>query len=251
VLLHGLGDDADTWRHVIPLLTENYRVIAPDLPGFGRSEAGPQKPSMTLFSAALLELLDQLSIQRAAWVGHSLGAMIAQSLALRHPERVERLVLISGALTLQKSRINPTILLYLLPGVGEWLYNRLRKSPQAAYATMEPYYNHLAYLPQADRDFLFQRVNQRVWSDRLRQGYLATLRGLAAWIPAQQKALPALLQNWTIPTQVVWGEKDRISPLSNALALIDLLPAARLVRIPEAGHNIPQEKPAAVAAAIG
>lgn len=250
LLIHGLGDEADTWRHVLPLIYADYRVITPDLPGFGRSEKGKRKYTIPFFVDSMLELLDCLQIQRVVLVGHSMGAIITQTIALEHPERVERLVLISGSLVSKENRINPELLLFLTPGLGEWLYNRLRKNPQAAYRSLEPYYYHLEDLPQADRDFLYQRVNERVWSDGQRQVFFSTLRNLAIWMSSQQKGLPTRLRGWKIPTTVLWGENDRINSVENAHALIENLPSARLVKVPEAGHNIQQEKADVVAEAI-
>jgi len=250
LLLHGLGDEADTWRHVLPLITGDYRVIAPDLPGFGRSQKVKRKYSIPFFIDTILELLDHLSITRTVLVGHSTGAVLAHAFALEHPERVERLILISGSLVSRENRINPELLYFLMPGLGEWSYNRLRKDPQAAYRTLEAYYNRLEDLPQADRDFLYQRVNERVWSDGQRQGFLSTLRNLVAWIPSQQKGLPARLGSWKIPTTVIWGENDRINSVENAHALIEMLPSARLVIVPDAGHNLQQENADVVAKAI-
>ena len=250
LLLHGLGDEADTWRHVLPLITGGYRVIAPDLPGFGRSQKVKRKYSIPFFIDTILELLDHLAITRAVLVGHSAGAVIAHAFAIEHPERVERLILISGSLVSRENRINPELLYFLTPGLGEWSYNRLRKDPQAAYRTLEAYYNRLENLPQADRDFLYQRVNERVWSDGQRQGFLSMLRNLVAWIPSQQKGLPARLGSWKIPTTVVWGENDRINSVENAHALIEMLPSARLVIVPDAGHNLQQENADVVAKEI-
>lgn len=250
LLLHGLGDEADTWRHVLPLIHTNFRAIAPDLPGFGLSEKTKRKYTIPFFVGTLLELLDDLSLPRVVLAGHSTGAIIAQTFALEHPGRVERLILLSGSLVSKDNRINPELLFFLTPVLGEWLYNRLRKDPQAAYRTLTPYYNRLEDLPQTDRDFLFQRVNERVWSDGQRQGFLSTLRNLAVWISSQQKGLPTRLGDWNIPTTVIWGEKDRINSVANAHALIEMIASARLVIVPGAGHNIQQEKADAVAKEI-
>lgn len=250
ILLHGLGDEADTWRHVIPFLLNDYRVIAPDLPGFGRSDKGKRKYSVPFFVDTLLELMDDLKIPRVSLVGHSTGAVIAHEFALEHPERTDRLILISGSLVSKQNQLSLGLLIFLLPGLGEWMYKRLRKDPVAAYATLQPYYNHLDDLPAADRDFLFQRVNERVWSDGQRRGFLSTLRNLAAWLPSQQKGLPARLAEWNVPTSVVWGENDRIVSIANAQALVEMLPNSRLVVVPGAGHNVQQENAQVVAEAI-
>lgn len=250
VLLHGLGDEADTWRHVLPLLEGDYRATAPDLPGFGRSDKPNRSLTVPFFAAAIRELLDRLAVPRAVLVGHSTGAIIAHHFALEHPEQVERLVLIGGSLVTVRQPVNLSLLLFLVPGLGERLYTRLRRDPHAAYQTLAPYYHQLDDLPKADRDFLFRRVNERVWSDGQRRGYFSTLRNLARWLPGQQKSLPARLDNWAIPTVVIWGEGDRVNPVENARALVEMMPSARLVIVPEAGHNVQQEKPEVVAAAI-
>ncbi len=250
LLLHGLGDEADTWRYVLPALAADRRAIAPDLPGFGRSGPPPGKGVLTFYLETLLALLDAEAIPHVALVGHSAGAMIAQAFALEHPERVERLVLVSGGLVSAAGRINPGLLLFMVPGLGEWLYTRLRRDPQAAYRTLEAYYHRLEDLAQPDRDFLYRRVNQRVWSDSQRRGFFALLRGMAGWLPAQQKRLADKLRGWSIPTTVIWGEDDRVTPLENARALAAMLPGARLVTVANAGHNVQQEQPRVVVEAV-
>jgi pimeloyl-ACP methyl ester carboxylesterase len=255
LLIHGLADEADTWRHLIPALSAEHRILAPDLPGFGRSDKPKRAYTATFYQKTLIELLDVLQIERATLVGHSLGAIIAQSIALAHPERVERLVLIGGSLVAAPRRSGGTkldlgTLLFLIPGLGEWLYTRLRKDPQAAYETLRPYYGDLDQLTEADRTFLFQRVNERVWSDGQRRAFFSTFRCLARWLPAQQKSLPAQLAKCKVPTTAVWGELDRMNVVESGRRLVELQPAARLVVVPGAGHNVHQENPGAVLRAI-
>ncbi len=249
-LVHGLGDEADTWRHLIPLLYAHYRVIAPDLPGFGRSE-GPDRPHTVPFlQDVLLELMDTLGIQRAVLLGDSLGAVLVHSIALSCPERVDRLILLGGSLVVRSQKVDLATMLFLIPGLGEWRYNRLRKDPQAAYRTLEPYYSDLDHLPELDREFLFQRVNQRVWSDGQRTAFLSAFRHLARWIRRQQRDLPSRLANLDVPTLVVWGESDQMNTVENGRALVELQPTARLVVVPGAGHNVHQENPGAVVEAL-
>jgi pimeloyl-ACP methyl ester carboxylesterase len=250
LLIHGLGDEADTWRHVITPLSADHRVVALDLPGFGRSDK-PERPyTLSFFQDVVIELLDTLAVQRAILIGHSLGAVIAHSTALNHPERVERLVLLDGSVVARSQKIDLATLLFLIPGLGEWLYTRLRRDPQAAYRTLAPYYGRLDELPEADREFLFQRVNERVWSDGQRRAFFSTFRNLARWLPGQQRDLAARLSTLGIPTLVVWGEADRINSIENGRALTGLQPIARLAVVPGAGHNVHQENAEAVLKAI-
>jgi hypothetical protein len=77
VLIHGLGDEADTWRHVLPLLAETHRVLALDLPGFGRSAHPWRAYSLLFFARVVGAFLEQLGISKATLVGSSLGAAVA------------------------------------------------------------------------------------------------------------------------------------------------------------------------------
>lgn len=250
VLIHGLGDEADTWRHVFPLVAPHRQVIALDLPGFGRSDKPGRAYTLPFFQDVIVELLDVLQIPEAILVGHSFGAAIAQAITLDIPLRAGRLVLIGGSLVNRVQKINPAILIFMLPVLGEWLYNRLRGDPQAAYRTLEPYYAAIDRLPEADRKFLFERVNQRVWDDGQRQAFLSTLRSFARWLPRQQSGLPDRLASLATPTTILWGEADRINPVENGRALVSIQPSAHLVLVPGAGHNLHQEQPDVVLDAI-
>jgi pimeloyl-ACP methyl ester carboxylesterase len=250
LLIHGLGDEADTWRHVITPLSADRRVVALDLPGFGRSDK-PERPyTIPFFRDVVIELLDTLSIQRAILIGHSLGAVLAHSIALNYPQRVERLILMDGSLVARSQKLDLATMLFLIPGLGEWLYTRLRRDPQAAYQTLAPYYGRLNELPEADRTFLFQRVNERVWSDGQRRAFFSTFRNLARWLPGQQRDLAARLPTLGLSTLVVWGGADRINSIENGRALAELQPTARLVTVPGAGHNAHQENAEVVLKAI-
>lgn len=248
VLLHGLGDEADTWRYLIPPLAQRYRVLAPDLPGFGRS-AGLRRYTLPGVLDTLWALLDALALSQVTLLGNSLGAMLGQALALARPERVRQLVLLDGGLV-NRQPLSLGLLLFMTPGLGEWLYTRLRRDPQAAYASLRPFYADLDGLPQADRDFLFRRVNARVWSDRQRRAYLALLRRLGPWLAGMQKQLPAQLAGLSAPTLILYGEQDAINSPENGRALAALLPSARLAFIPGAGHLPHQERPEAVLAEL-
>ncbi len=245
VLIHGLGDEADSWRHVVEPLTAEQRVLVPDLPGFGRSDP-LDSYAIEAHIETLLGLLDTLGIERATLIGNSLGGMLAHVIALRHPERVRGAVLIGGVLYATGQRFDLSLLLFLIPGVGEGLYSRLQRDPQAAYDSLRPYYADLDALPEADRDFLFQRVNQRVRSEHQRRAYLGTLRHLVTWLPRQQRGLKERLAALDVSTLVLFGEEDAIADPTSGEALLDVQPSARFLTIPDAGHVVQQERPEAL-----
>lgn len=97
LLIHGLGTSAKSWTKNIPVLAEDYRVIAIDLPGYGKSDKGYYNYSMSWNAQVLKEFLDALNIKKATFVGHSMGGQISLHAALAFPEKVENLILIAPA----------------------------------------------------------------------------------------------------------------------------------------------------------
>jgi len=250
ILIHGLQDEADTWRHVFEPLARTHRVIALDLPGFGRSDK-PRRPYDVFFYVrALLAFMDALKVGYADLMGSSLGAIVAEVLTLTHPARVSRLILLDGTINIvERPAANPLQLL-LLPVSDRRYFEALRRAPQAAYDSLRPYYADLDALPQADRDFLSQRVNARVWDEPQRLAALSIRMRLPWFVAFLARRLVQRIPSMPAPTLVIWGEQDRILPISNGVIRAALQPKVRLVRIPCAGHLPHQEQPAAVLEAL-
>lgn len=247
VLLHGLGDEADSWRKVLPLLSGHGRVLAPDLPGFGRSDHPRRAYTLNFYADTIIGLLEALKVTQAVLVGSSMGAALALRIATRRPDLIERLVLVDGPPI--RARINQAQLMFLIPGQGERIYNGLRASQDAAYATLQPYYANLGALPPEDQAFLRERVWARVWSDDQRRAFFSTFRWLALEGLLGNPS-PAKLRSLSVPTTIVWGDKDRIVPLESGRTLAEWIPGAKLQVIPDCGHLPQQEKPEALARLI-
>jgi 3-oxoadipate enol-lactonase len=99
VLIHGLADDHRLWRYQVPTLATRFRTIAIDIRGHGSSPKPPGPYSVPLFAADVVALLDQLGIERASFIGLSMGGGISQTLALQHAERVQSIALVSTSST--------------------------------------------------------------------------------------------------------------------------------------------------------
>ncbi len=250
LLIHGLGDEADTWWHILPALARERRVVALDLPGFGRSDKPRQAYTSGFFARAAADLLGALGISRAALVGHSMGAAVAQRLALARPELAERLVLIGGGLPTRRARPPAPLWLFLAPGLGELAYTSLRRSQEQAYATLRPYYHDLDGLPEADQQFLRKRVWARVWSNGQRRAFLSAFRWLAFEQAARADEFRARLAQLRAPTALIWGAQDAIVPSAAGEALAGLLPRASFVAIDGSGHLPQQERPAQLLAEL-
>ena len=253
LLIHGLQDEADSWRHVFEPLAQTRRVIALDLPGFGRSTKNLRRYDIPLYVHTVVALMDALNLPSAALIGNSMGAMIAETVALQYPARVSRLVLADGTLRIvaQGNKISLNPIKWLLADTYDRRYfEQLRQNPQAAYDTLKTYYGDLAGLPQADRDFLFQRVNERVWDEPQRKASLSIRNGFIKFFglkaPKLVQGIPAL----SIPTTVVWGERDHIVPVQNGEGRVAAQPGAHWHLITGAGHLPHQERPSAFLDAI-
>ncbi len=241
LLLHGNGDEADTWRQVLPELANTWRVIAPDLPGFGRSKPMGTGQISDL-ADAVAELLKALDLRDVQVVGSSMGGAVAAEVAARARDRVAGLTLVGGGPAGHFGEGGSPL---AEPGVGEAFYNGLRDQGQAAaYGTLTPFYANLAALPEADRAFLRERVWARVWSDTQRDAFLGGIRSLFTTPALDLARLDGL------PVHLIWGERDAIVPLALAERLRSALPQASLTVLPGVGHLPHQERPEAFLQAL-
>jgi pimeloyl-ACP methyl ester carboxylesterase len=249
VLIHGLGDEADTWRYVFPLLADaGYRVIAPDLPGFGRS-IWKGRISMRCHCKAVIRLLTKVAGQAgiaspdnpAILAGSSLGAAICEMAACNKPDLVKALILIDGCLPLD-GKIDKGLLKLMLPSVGSKWYRSFRKNPQAAWESLSPYYSDLGAMSGEDREFLRERVVARVESENQERGYLSTLRSMNIFFVFNGRNLSRRIKTYPGKIAILWGEKDKILPVEKAALFRGLRPDARMTLISGAGHLPHQEK---------
>ncbi|WP_138431818.1 alpha/beta fold hydrolase [Fodinibius saliphilus] len=97
MMVHGLGSYIPAWKKNIRILRKSFRVIAVDLPGFGKSSKNVADYSIPFFAETVVQLQDSLGIEKASWVGHSMGAQISLQAALSHSEKVSKLILLAPA----------------------------------------------------------------------------------------------------------------------------------------------------------
>jgi pimeloyl-ACP methyl ester carboxylesterase len=129
ILIHGLGDEADSWRHLIPLLSGTFRTLALDLPGFGRS-AAPGRIGLKRHIAAVLTLLTQTG--PAVLAGSSMGALVAEGTALARPDLVQGLILLDGCIP-TAADFGKRLLFMALPFAGKKWYRAYRNNHEGAW----------------------------------------------------------------------------------------------------------------------
>ncbi|MDR1930851.1 MAG: alpha/beta hydrolase [Treponema sp.] len=248
LLIHGLGDEADSWRRLIPpLCAAGYRVLAPDLPGFGRSAGKGSR--LRRHALAVLSLLEGASKKPAVLAGSSMGAVVAELAVLLKPGAADSMILIDGCMPLGAA-LSPSLLCMALPFIGKKWYRSYRNRPQAAWESLYPYYADLEALPEEDRAFLKKRVMDRVRSPSQERAYFASLRSMISACLFGAASFERALRNWPGRIGLIWGEQDRVMRRTQAENLMGIRRDAELSIIPGAGHLPHQDKPEETAAAI-
>lgn len=250
VLLHGFADTADCWRRVTPALLQRHRVVAVDIPPFGRSGRPRLRDKTELidfYPEFFPALFAKLGLRDATFVGHSLGGAIALSLALEQPRLVDRLVLIAPA------------------GLGD-------RAPWWWQAIAGRYVNWPAILrlpnPLAGRAIkgaLRGFLQERLVHDPRRLGEVIEhfvglyggRRELERLMSAGRSLIPGydgtlILRAGELrqPVTVIWGEQDRLAPVRHAEAFEAAVPHARIELLERCGHYPQIELPARVNAVI-
>lgn len=234
ILIHGFAGSTFSWRLVIPDLARTHRVIAVDLPGFGFSDRGADIDySHTGQAERIVALMDLLGIQRAALIGHSMGGAIAQRIASRHPDRVERLILVAAVNAVeppdQARRGRAAGPMLALVGVAQ-------RSPRAMYAVGRRALPRMVH----DAEYATEEVVRGYIDPLLIPGTVAAVRRMTT---ATGEEAPAELSGISAPTLVLSGASDRLITPEKALGLADAIPGARYLVIPEAGHLLAEERP--------
>ncbi len=233
ILLHGLGSTMSGMLPTLDDLAHDYRVIAPDIPGFGDSSKPIRPYHAGFFAKWLIALMDELGIERAHLVGNSMGGRIALEAALRAPERVDRLALLSPAVAFRKLRqFVPLIRLTrpefaLLPLVATRSTVRLvTKSLFADSARIDASW-HEAAIDEFLRVFSTARGRIAFFS-ALREIYLDTPHGPEGfWTRLEQLSRPALF---------IWGDRDPLVPAQFARHVEQAVPRARSIVLRDCGH---------------
>jgi pimeloyl-ACP methyl ester carboxylesterase len=240
VLVHGITGTSQTWEDVMPSLAEDHLVVAPDLLGHGESAKPRGDYSLGAYASGIRDLLIALDVERATFVGHSLGGGVAMQLAYQFPDRLDRLVLVSSG------GLGPEVHLMLrlatLPG-AEYVLPLLVAEPlrNAGYAVA----GALAWLGlRAGPDL--EEVARGVASlgdVDARQAFIHTVRSILDFDGQRVDATDRLYLAEEVPSLLIWGERDPIIPVSHGIAAHKKMPGSRLEVFPGAGHFVHRDDP--------
>jgi 3-oxoadipate enol-lactonase len=214
VLLHGYPLDHHLWDEILPLLEDTFDVIIPDLRGFGESTLGASSPTIEDYASDIAGLLDDLSIQKAAIAGHSMGGYVALAFARLYRERLTGLGLVSSQ---------------VLPDPPDRKEGRYKSAADVAengfanvVATMTPKFTSNEKLKSFARASMERQQPS---------AYIAALKAMA-----ERPDSTALLGSLKVPVVVIHGNSDALIPVERAREVKAALPEAYLVEINGAGH---------------
>lgn len=233
VLLHGGGlDDAQlSWELLMPELAPNHHVFAIDWPGFGQSEPLQQPVSIEAYVGFLGAFLDALGIQRASLVGISMGGGIALGFILKHPERVERLVLVDSYGLQRTAPMHFLSSLYVkTPGLLELSWALMRSRPMVR-ASLQM----LLRRPGAVTGELVEQVYRQIRRPGVEKTWTAFQKSEITWKSTRTCYLDRL-EEIHAPTLIVHGSKDELVPRDCSREANRRIRGSRLVWMEGCGH---------------
>ncbi len=221
VVLHGGGGDARTWLNNIEVLSNNYAVYAPDLPGYG----GSQPLNGDYYIPELAEFVesfsDNLGLESFHLVGHSLGGGVALNYALESPHKIKKLVLVSSLCLGREIALWVRLLSIpaLLRSIGTIIMAVLRAIKWLVKKLLAPVEFVMPFSPAS--------VN---------------LGGSVTTFKEQTLVLANRLSEIMVPTLLVWGARDPIVPVRHAYAAAQLIPDCQLKVFEDRGHNVHRDE---------
>lgn len=237
VFLHGFATSGHLWNDIVPLMPPGHRLVVLDLLGHGRSDRPAGRDlDIRAHAARVVELLDELRIHSACVVGHGLGGGIAQSLAVRHADRVSHLCLIDAVAFDEWPNFAVRLAGALLP-VTRFLPPRtfvaaLRRALSRGYA--DPV-RAARSIDMYTRPFV---------DEAGREALIAHLRAMRSDETAD---LATRLTGITVPTAIIWGRHDHVTRLDVGRRLQAAIPGASLTIVDDARHFAPEESPRPIA----
>ncbi len=216
ILLHGLGASAERWLRVIPDLTKHFRVIVPDIIGFGYSDKPTVEYTMDFFIRFFKDFLENLNIDKLNIVGSSFGGHLATEFAIRYNDRVEKLVLAAPAGVMRSS--TSALDQYIMAALYPTYENALR-------AFMDMTFDPSVVTEDSVRDFI-----NRMKLPNAKYAFMSTLLGIR-----DSPKLPDRLSRVLAPTMLLWGDNDNMIPLQYSKEYTRI-PYHELVVIKDCGH---------------
>ncbi|MDM8349390.1 alpha/beta hydrolase [Pseudomonas sp. sp1636] len=224
LLVHGLGSSTRDWEYQIPALAAQYRVIAIDIRGHGRSDKPRERYSIAGFAEDVAALIEHLGFDRVHLVGISMGGMIGFQLGVERPELLKSLCIVnSGPEVKAKSPRD------YLEIAKRWSLSRLLSLDSIAKALGK------LLFPKPEQAELRRKIEER-WPLNDKRAYLASLDAIIGWGVRER------LARISCPTLVISADRD-YTPIAQKAAYVKEMPNARLLVIENSRHATPLDQP--------
>jgi len=235
LLIHGIGDNSETWNTVQAKLAQRFTVIAPDLLGHGQSDKPRADYSVAAYANGMRDLLGVLDIERVTVVGHSLGGGVAMQFSYQFPQLVERLILVgAGGVT---KDVNIALRAASLPMGGEALALLRLPLVLPAIQTIGSVAGTMLGSTRLGRDLPdVLRILRDLPEPTASAAFTRTLRAVVDWRGQVVTMLDRCYLTKSIPVQLIWGEQDVVIPVSHARMAHAAMPGSQLEIFANSGH---------------
>lgn len=217
MLIHGLGASAERWEYVVPFFNKHFRVIVPDLIGFGFSDKPTVDYTPDFFSEFLKKFMDKLEISNPIMIGSSLGGQITVEYVAKN-NSVKKLILVSPSGVMKSST----------PALDAYIMAALYPNPDTAKNAFEM----MAGSPKEIDQKIIEGFVKRMQLPNAKMAFMSTLLGLK-----NADVITEKLSSITIPTLLVWGELDPVIPVKNADAMVSALKNCKFTTMTGSGHT--------------
>jgi len=223
LILHGWGSNSEKWQKVGELLTEKkFKVIIPDLPGFGKTQELPDAWSLENYSDFVKEFVLALNLDKFYLLGHSFGGAVAIKFSLKSPRKIEKLFLVAAACIRKKT-------------IKKWMLIRISKFLKI--------FSFLPFYPLARKAFYKFIVRDSEY--QYQEGVMKK-----SFLKIINEDLSQVLISIKIPTIIIWGAKDDTTLIEDAYFMEKEIKNSKLVIISEGDHYLEQKKPEKLAEII-
>jgi pimeloyl-ACP methyl ester carboxylesterase len=223
LLLHGIGASAERWLRVAPALAKYFRVVVPDIIGFGYSDKPTVEYTMDFFTGFVGGFIKSVRMRRPSMMGSSFGGHVAAEYAIRHGRNIRKLVLVDPAGMMKTSS----------PALDSYIMAALYPTYENAYKA----FTGMAHDPSAVSEELVTDFVNRMMLPNAKYAFMSTLLGIK-YAPMLRGRLSGIIA----PTLIVWGDSDGVIPVQYARQFTEI-PNSELVVIKECGHTPFVEKP--------
>lgn len=222
LVLHGWGGSSDSWLKFQEILSQkNFKVVCPDLPGFGKSLNPPIPWSIDDYVNFIYKFGESIGLKEFFLIGHSFGGGLAVKFSVKYPKMVKSLILSDAAVIRKKRYSFRQMIAYLIAKVGKFLANApfIKNS-------IYPFFKKMVYKISGTKDYYLAKGTMK-----------ETIKKVFA------EDLSDYLSKIKIPTLIVWGKKDKSVPLQYAYILKEHITNSKLEVLPEIGHSPNLENP--------